>query len=106
MKNFEALQEVVKATLTARDGLNSRIAENKANWDKTSNLVKDVWGGLSLPPRSFKIGNAAFTCGPAGITNEKQYDGLRTPVVLEELQLAVKEFLERTRDSFNERLRQ
>lgn len=106
MKNFEALQEVIKSTLSARDSLNSRIAENKANWDKTSNLVKDVWGGLSLQPLAFKVGNATFTCGPGGISNDKQYDGLRTPFVLEELQLAVKEFLEYTRDSFNERLRQ
>jgi len=99
MCNLDAIQEAAKSAITAKAQLDQRIAENKENWDRTSNMVKDIWTQLNLPNRAFKIGQLSFTCGTKGITNEN--DASRTPRVLAELQGQIKDHLESTKASYD-----
>lgn len=104
MNNLDTLLEAGTAAMTAKNELNQRIAENEDNWQKTSNLVKDVWSQLELNPCQFKVGQAAFTCDNNGISQDAQFVSARTPKNLTELQDCIKEYLDRVRLSYDEKM--
>lgn len=105
MEILDALQEAVKSAMTAKNELNQRIAENNDNWDRTSNLVKDAWSQLELGPHKFKVGQVVFTCDNSGITQDAaQQTVARDPKMLVELQNSIKEYLERVRLSYDEKM--
>lgn len=104
MNNLEALIEAVKAAMTAKSALDQRIAENDSNWQRTSNLIKDAWTKLGLKPNQFKVGQAVFTCGIDGITQDAQFVGARNPKVLVELQVSIKDFLDRIRLGYDKKM--
>jgi hypothetical protein len=99
MCKIDAIQEAAKSAIAAKAQLDQRIAENKENWDRTSNTVKDIWTQLCLPNRTFRVGQVSFSCGAKGITNES--DASRTPRVLAELQGQIKDYLESTKASYD-----
>ena len=99
MCKLDAIQEAAKSAIAAKAQLEQRIAENKDNWDMTSNTVKDVWTQLSLPDMIFKVGQESFTCSTKGITNKD--NASRIPRVLAELQDDIKDYLERIKSSYD-----
>jgi hypothetical protein len=104
MNNLDTLLESGKAAIAAKNELNQRIAENDEDWKKTSNLVKDIWAGLELKPHQFKVGQAVFICDSNGISLDAQFANARTPKTLAELQECIKEYLDRVRLSYDERM--
>ena len=101
---LDALQEAVKSAMTAKNELSQRTAENKDNWDRTNNLVKDAWGQLELGPYKIKVGQVVFTCDNNGITQDAQFAAARDPKMLAELQSSIKDYLERVRLSYDEKM--
>ena len=103
MCKLDAIQEAAKSAIAAKAQLEQRIAENKDNWDMTSNMVKDVWTQLSLPDMVFKVGQESFTCSTKGITNREfiKDNASRVPRVLVELQDDIKDYLERIKSSYD-----
>ncbi len=104
MDNLEALQETAKAAIAAKKELDQRIADNKDNWNATSNTVKDAWSALELAPREFKVGQTVFTCSKEGITNDTGTEAARDPQTLGELQSSIGEYLYRIRANYDERM--
>lgn len=102
--NLDTLLESGKAAMAAKNELNQRIAENEENWLRTSNLIKDVWSQLELKPRQFKVGQAVFTCDNNGISQEPQFVAARDPKALIELQNSIKEYLDRVRLGYDEKM--
>ena len=102
--NIDTLLESGKAAIAAKNELNQRIAENDEDWKKTSNLVKDIWTGLELKPHQFKVGQAVFVCDNNGTTQDAQFVSARTPQSLVELQNCIKEYLDRVRLSYDEKM--
>ena len=104
MDNFDTLLESGKAAMAAKNELNQRIAENDEDWKKTSNLVKDIWTELELKPRQFKVGQAVFVCDNNGISQDAQFVSARDPKALIELQNSIKEYLDRVRLGYDEKM--
>ena len=102
--NLDTLLESGKAAMAAKNELNQRIAENEDNWQKTSNLVKDVWSQLELKPHQFKVGQAVFICSADGITNDANTEAARDPKALIELQNSIKEYLDKVRLGYDEKM--
>lgn len=102
MCNLDAIQEAAKSAIAAKAQLDQRIAENKENWDRTSNMVRDIWTQLGLPSRTFKVGTTTFSCGAKGITSD--VDSARDPKMLIELQGHIKDYLELTKNSYDAKM--
>lgn len=102
--NLDVLMEAGKAAITARTQLEQRIAENQENWTRTSDFVKDIWNSLELSPRKFKVGQATFTCDKDGITQEPQFTSARDPKTLGELHDLIRDFLDRVRLGYDEKM--
>lgn len=104
MDNLDTLLESGKAAIAAKNELNQRIAENNENWERASNLVKDLWTGLELDPHQFKVGQAVFTCDNNGISQDAQFVSARTPKNLTELKDCIREHLDKVRLDYEERM--
>ena len=102
--NSDILLEAGKAAIAAKNELNRRIAENDEDWNRASNLVKDLWIGLELQPHQFKVGQAVFTCNNNGISEATQSVDTRTPKNLTELQDCIKEYLDGVRLGYDEKM--
>jgi hypothetical protein len=101
MTNLDALKQAGQAAITAKSELEKRIAENKANWEATSDFVKEYWEILELNPVLLQIHEAEFTCSSEGISNEPRFNDFRTSEILDELQNRVACLLEQTCDAIN-----
>lgn len=104
MNNLDTLLEAGKAAIAAKNELNQRIAENDEEWKKASNLVKDIWTELGLKIHQFKVGQAVFVCDNNGISQDAQFVSARNPKSLAELQDCIKEYLDRVRLSYDEKM--
>lgn len=102
MCNIDAIQEAAKSAIAAKAQLDQRIAENKENWERTSSMVRDIWTQLDLPDLKIKIGQVSFSCGVKGISYEA--GASRTPGVLSELRGHIKEYLELTKNLYDEQM--
>jgi hypothetical protein len=105
MNNLDTLLESGKAAIAAKNELKQRVAENDEDWNKTSDLVKQIWTELELKPQQFKVGQqAVFVCDYNGISQDAQFVSARTPKNLTELQGCIKEYLDRVRLSYDEKM--
>lgn len=102
--NSDILLEAGKAAIAAKNELKQRIAENDEDWNRASNLVKDLWIELELQPHQFKVGQAVFMCDNDGISQDAQFVSARTPKNLIDLQDCIREHLDKIRLDYEGRM--